>query len=100
MQAKQNGVKPIIDTGLPYSNGLSADGDTLRKAYVAKVREIADYAKCGLLDSDALLSDNGSPAGITTAYSAGDGIHPNEAGLELKAQYAGPIIERVLKFGA
>lgn len=79
---RQYSITPILTTGIPYSNGLTASEDALRKAYNTRIRAMAPAMGCGLIDFDLLLSDGGSPASIITAYSYGDGIHPNEAGIE------------------
>lgn len=82
---KDSFIKPILDTGVPYLAGLDATTDALRKAHVANVRNMAAATGAGLIDSDAFFSDGGSPANIKAAYSFGDNIHFNEAGVEAKA---------------
>lgn len=94
---KDSGVYPILDTGIPYSSGLDATTDALRKGFVAIVKSIASSHGAGLIDSDSFFSDGGSPAAILSAYSLGDGVHYNEAGVEAKAtQLVAPAIRTAL----
>lgn len=93
---RQNNIRPVLDTGVPYLAGLGATQDALRKAYVARIRTMAASANAGLIDSDSLFSDGASPANIKSPYNFGDNIHYNEVGIELKAKYAGPILKRYL----
>lgn len=81
-----NRIIPIVSTGIPHSaaTGLNtAPLDQQRKDYNARLRAMAADGFFHLLDFDKLLSDGGSPAAIQAAYSAGDGVHPNEAGIAL-----------------
>jgi lysophospholipase L1-like esterase len=79
-----NKIVPIVSNGIPHSaaTGLNTSAlDAQRIAYNARLQEMADEGLFYLADFDAELSDGATPAAIKTAYSAGDGIHPNEAGI-------------------
>lgn len=85
------GTVPVIV--VPWPQNLNAADDTLRKAFVARVRNIGGFQ----IDLDALTSDGATPARMLPAYqpSTGfDGTHPGSLGDALVAAYAAPILRQ------
>jgi hypothetical protein len=98
---RTNGVYPILNTGIPDIQVLNtAAKDNLRKAFVARIREMANKGLCGLLDMDALISDGASPANIKAAYQVASEspnfVHINVAGTDVVAAELARVLGAVI----
>lgn len=94
----KNRIVPIVSTGIPNPHDLTVTGtDALRKAYNDSLRARAASGQFILCDFDAAIADNSStPATIQAAYSFGDGVHPNEAGVAVMGTIASAALRQAL----
>jgi lysophospholipase L1-like esterase len=53
--------------------------------------------RAGVIDFDAALRDDRTPARLATVYNSGDHLHPSTAGLDRMAEEAAQVITRTLE---
>lgn len=74
---RQNGVKPVIVTCMPW-NGLTQAESDRRRALNATLRTLSNVAR--IVDAAAVLEDPANPKNMVSWGDSGDGLHPNDAG--------------------
>jgi len=92
------GAVPIITTGQPWSASLDSARDAIRLAYKARISALDGTSFCYVFDTDGLWGNQGSPLPDTyvSAYSYGDNIHPNEAGVEAAGTSLATLLGTIL----
>ena len=82
-QAHQAGLKIYLSTLTPYSkySGWTQAQETIREQVIAWEKGGTTGAD-GIVDQDAATHDPNAPTAFLPAYDSGDGLHPNDAGLQ------------------
>jgi lysophospholipase L1-like esterase len=81
--AHANGVKIIGGTIMPFEGDAygfwNPERETVRETVNAWIRTSGAFD--GVVDFDAAMRDPQNPDYLNPAYSSGDGVHPNDAGM-------------------
>lgn len=81
-RAHAHGLKVFLATILPYKGAAywNADGERVRDEVNGWIR--AQKESEGVFDFDAAIADPARPEYMAAPYDIGDGLHPNDAGME------------------
>ena len=85
-RAHARGLKIFGGTILPYKGALyyTDAGEEIRQAVNAWIRDESDFD--GVIDFDAAIRDPDDPQKMLEEYDSGDGLHPNDAGMNAMAE--------------
>jgi len=81
--AHNAGIKIYLSTLTPYSkySGWTQAQETVRGQVIAWIKGGTTGAD-GVVDQDAATHDPANPTAFLPAYDSGDGLHPNDSGLQ------------------
>lgn len=95
--ARRNHCVPILVTAAPVFAANPVE-EAYRCSNVARVRAAAERGT-NILDVDALWGTGASPNAYRPEFSAGDQMHPNDAGCAAAAEVLASILREILASG-